>query len=378
MTRRDVRVAAGLADRAPGESPLADYQDCLEATAGWLDESIRRGNGGSCAFFSPAAGWSSPYPETTGYLIPTLLEVSSAVPGFDGEERALALGSWLISLQSPEGAWAAGVHPPKSKSKPSVFNSAQILQGMVALHDLDGEDRWLEAAQRACSWMARSVDGSGLWSNRDYRALGVPSYYTYAAWPMLQVALRCDDPPARDIAEGVLQIMLERRRPNGSFSDWGFSEGGKAAYSHTIAYTLQGLIESAKCLDDWPTYGQPTEQGLLALTELTEQADGRLAGRLDDEWKPAAGYVCLTGNSQIALCLLDLNEERPDPRLPAAARQLTDAVCATQRLNARLPGQRGAVGGSSPLWGRYMMLRYPNWAAKYHCDALLRLLGRET
>jgi hypothetical protein len=39
-------------------------------------------------------------------------------------------------------------------------------------------------------------------------------------------------------------------------------------------------------------------------------------------------------------------------------------------------GLRGAVAGSAPLWGDYMRMRYPNWAAKYHCDALMGVMAR--
>ena len=47
----------------------------LGATAAWLLRSIDNGEGGWCAYFSPATGWSNPYPETTGYLIPMLIEL---------------------------------------------------------------------------------------------------------------------------------------------------------------------------------------------------------------------------------------------------------------------------------------------------------------
>ncbi len=361
-----------------GVDPVASlrlYERHLSATAAWLIRSIEHGRGGSCAYFSLATRWSRPYPETTGYLIPTLLALSRAVGEFDGERRAIELGSWLLALQDADGWWRGGLHPPKDDAGPSVFNTAQILQGLVALHDSTGDKRWLEAAARAARWLAGSVGEEGLWTHRDYRTVGTPSYYTYAAWPMLEVAVRVGDDAIRDVAEGVLRSILARRRDNGTFSEWGFSEG-EAAFTHTIAYTAQGLIGSATLLNDWSTYGQPMEQGLGALGQQAELADGRLAGKLDDEWAPAARYVCLTGNAQVALCLLDCEQRLPNTPVLRAAARLEDAVCATQRLRTPIAALRGAVGGSSPVWGRYMMLRYPNWAAKYHCDALMRLIER--
>jgi hypothetical protein len=32
------------------------------------------------------------------------------------------------------------------------------------------------------------------------------------------------------------------------------------------------------------------------------------------------------------------------------------------------------VPGSQPIWGEYLRYRYPNWAAKFHLDALLLLV----
>ncbi len=305
----------------------------LEATAAWLLRSIDHGKGGSCAYWSPI-GWSRPYPETTGYLIPTLIALSEEIEGFAGEQHALDLGQWLLDIQDPGGWWLGGVHPPKGEAKASVFNTAQVLHGMAALHDLTGEERWLEAGVRAGRWLASGLDESGLWSHTDYKAPGTPSYYTFAAWPMLEVAKRTSDPTIQTAAVAVLDAILERRLPNGAFARWSF-EDGVPAFTHTIAYTLQGLLESARLLRDWETYGAPTE---AALYELARQAAGNagcLPGRFDDKWKPAAPFTCLTGNAQTALCLLALDAHEPKPQLIDTAALLVNSVCAQQRLRGR-------------------------------------------
>ena len=35
-------------------------------------------------------------------------------------------------------------------------------------------------------------------------------------------------------------------------------------------------------------------------------------------------------------------------------------------------GIRGGIPGSDPIWGDYLTMALPNWAAKYFIDALLR------
>jgi hypothetical protein len=356
----------------PTTPTLERYDRHLAATADWLLRSIHD-RGGSRAYATPLGLWSRSYPETTGYLIPTLVELGAELEGYPGEDRALELGNWLLSIQDAEGWWNAGLHPPRRRN-PSVFNTAQVLHGLVALHELTGEARWIESALRAARWLRDGLGANGVWETIDYRAAGTPSYYTFAAWPMLAVGLRTDEATIRDAALGVLDAVLTRRLASGAFTGWGF-EPDEPAFTHTIAYTLQGLVESARLLGDWPRYGEPAEQGLVQLARRGELAGGRLPGRLGDDWRPAAGFVCLTGNAQSALCLLIWDERRPDLRLVNAAAKLVDAVCDSQRLRG-LRAARGAVAGSSPLHSRYMSLRYPNWAAKFHCDALLGLRKR--
>ena len=63
------------------------YTEHLRATLDWLLLSIEEGHNGSSAHYSPLGGWSAPYPETTGYIIPTLLEAAKlpAPPAMQGQ-----------------------------------------------------------------------------------------------------------------------------------------------------------------------------------------------------------------------------------------------------------------------------------------------------
>ncbi|MEJ2565589.1 MAG: class I SAM-dependent methyltransferase [Gammaproteobacteria bacterium] len=79
-----------------------------------------------------------PYPEVTGYYIPTL---------YDWQERALAriCTKWLLSIQLPEGAF------PAPDGVPYTFDTAQVMRGLcAALEDMDGVETPL---RRACDWL---------------------------------------------------------------------------------------------------------------------------------------------------------------------------------------------------------------------------------
>jgi len=373
MPHPDVRTTGG-----PGRpaGALGRYERHLEATVDWLLRSIAHGNGGSAAYWAPGLGWSRPYPETTGYLIPTLLDLDCRLPGRKLAEHATRLGAWLLAIQLECGAWQGGLHPPpRGRARASVFNTGQVLKGLAALHRVVGEPRWLAAARRGATWLAQGVDENGAWRGTDYRSSRTPTYYTEVAWPLLEIGRLADDRSLGAAAERVLCGLLARRRADGWFDGWAFADG-EPAFTHTIAYTLRGFLESALVLGRWDEYGAPALDALELLRRRAELARGRLAGAFARGWVPVERFTCLTGNAQIAACLLVWERRERDLRLVNAAAKLVDAVCERQSLASLLAGARGAVAGSDPPWGPYMRFRYPNWAAKYHCDALLALTDR--
>jgi hypothetical protein len=354
---------------------LSRYEDHLRATVGWIRRSIRNGRGGSAAHFSFHGGWSAPYPETTGYIIPTLLDAAIHQQDRALQDDAEGIGRWLLGLQNEEGWWPGGLLTPRTGAHPSIFNSAQVIDGMVALARRTGDDRWKVAALKGSVWLAEGVDSEGLWRVGNYRQGINPSYYSQVAWPMLQAWELTRAGEVRDAAVRVLRRIMRLKTDQGSISGWGF-DPGKPAFTHTIAYTLRGFLESAVILDDWKSFAEPCLPALEGMCRKSELANGRLPGAFHNDWQPVDWYSCLTGNAQIALCLLRLEQKENDLRLVNAAAKLVDFVCSRQKIGGGLWGICGAVAGSSPLWGRYMFMRYPNWAAKYHADALMMLRDR--
>jgi hypothetical protein len=353
---------------------LDRYESHLAATAGWLLRSLAP-DGGSRAFATALGTWSRPYPETTGYIIPTLLDLDAAYPDLRLGAAAHRAGAWLLSIQREDGAWHGGLHPPRGAPSPSVFNTGQILIGLCALADRSLEPRWLEAAGRGAAWLADRLTEDGVWPALDYGASVTPSYYTHVAWPMLEVWNRTGDEHVKAKALRFLDVVLGRQERDGFFARAGFGDEG-AAFTHTIAYTLCGLIEASRLLDRWEPYGASAARALEVLARKAELSGGSLPGAFGAGWKPAGRYVCLTGNAQLAILLMQWEEREHDLRLVNAAAKLVDRVCSSQSLHHPVGSLAGAVAGSSPLWGNYMRFRSPNWAAKYHADALARLRAR--
>jgi hypothetical protein len=102
-----------------------------------------------------------------------------------------------------------------------------------------------------------------------------------------------------------------------------------------------------------------------------QRADGSLAGTYADGWVPKASYCCLTGVAQMSLNWLRLAQTAPNTELRGCAQRALAYLKRHQRLDDPDPIVRGAIAGSAPIWGRYAMFEFPNWAPKFFADALM-------
>lgn len=352
---------------------LKFYQEHLDISIDWLLRSIRTAKGSSAHF--SFLGWSQPYPETTGYLIPTLINYAAKKENADFLIRtAESLGSWLLSIQSKNGFWNAGVHKNGMSEIPSIFNTAQILKGMASLYLETGDSKWVEAGYNGAKWLSDNLNTDGIWRIGNYRDDFNPSYYTQVAWPMLEIWNLTNDQKIKNAAVMVLDRILTLRLGNGAFNGWSF-DNDKPAFTHTIAYTLRGFQESARILSQYDKYEKPVRKILDYFIRSAELNNGRIPGAFYFDLKPENKYSCLTGNVQLAICFLNYYQQTNDLRIVNSSAKAIDFVCSQQAMRHLISPLKGAVAGSYPLRGKYMRFRYPNWAVKYLADSLMKIMS---
>ena len=338
----------------------------------WLLRSQERSGGdGSSAFYMPLYGWAAPYPETTGYIVPTLWRCADVFGEATFSAGAERMAAWLVGLQAPEGWFPGGTLARNATRRPSVFNTGQILFGLIEAEARTGDAAYGTSARRAVDWLVETQGADGRWREGAYRSGPQPSYYAHVCWPMALYLRRHGGDDVRRGIVRALDAILEDRTPQGTFRHWAFAPG-KPAFTHTIAYTLQGLVESARLLDRWEPYGRAAAESGERLLRRFEVGK-RLAGAYDEAWTGRFWYACLTGHCQIASTWLALHRLAGDPRFLNAAIKAFRFVAERQASGLVAPQARGAIAGSSPPFGRYMAFRYPNWAAKFFIDAALDL-----
>jgi hypothetical protein len=342
----------------------------VEACTSWLltaQENSSSRDGGVASHYSLRDGWASSYPETTGYIIPTLLDLASRSKKEHLRSAALRMLEWLRSIQFEDGSFQGG-NIDATPCEPVVFNTGQILFGLSA-GVVEWGDAYAGSMKAAADWLVHVQDEDGAWRKfrSPFTTSGPKAYEAHVAWALLDADRVA---PGRGYGTAGLRnirFAISRQTATGWFEDCGLGEN-ELPITHTIGYVLRGIIEG------WRYSG---EKDLLAAACKCANAictaigaDGWLPGMFDRNWNPAANWVCVTGSAQLAHCLILLFMATGEKSYLDSARRLNRFV----RSTVHVTGPRnlaGGVKGSFPVYGKYGPFRLLNWAAKFTIDSNL-------
>lgn len=355
---------AGLPEFDAGPEAVA------AANIQWLlrsQECSKFHDGGSARDFSLVHGWASSYPETSGYIVPTLIAYADRTNDPVLLDKARTMLDWLVSIQFPEGGFQGGKIDGMPRV-PVTFNTGQILMGLAAGVRRFG-DAYLEPMNRAAAWLRDSLDADGCWRKHPtpFAAPGEKAYETHVAWGLFEAARVNPDAGFGEAGLKQVRWALTKQAANGWFASNCLEEPDRPL-THTIGYVLRGVIEGYR-LSGEADLLQAAERTADALLGVIEK-NGRIAGRLDNQWRPAVDWVCLTGSVQIAACWFLLHAITGKQAYVDAARLANRYV----RRSVHLEGDSdvmGGVRGAFPVNGHYGRFEYLNWAAKFCADAQL-------
>jgi len=361
-------VAELVADLS--DTPKADpgLEFAIDAGSAWLaraqDSSTTR-DGGVAKNFSLISGWSTSYPETTGYIVPTMIEYAKLRGDESYRERARRMLDWLVAIQYPSGAFMSGSITSKNPV-PTTFNTGQILIGLAAGVAEFG-DRYREPMRRAADWLLQVQDTDGAWRGHQSPLVrpGPKTYDTHIAWGLFEAA-RID--PDRSYGQAGLKNVrwaIGMQTESGWFDECSIKNPATPA-THTLGYALRGILEAYAFENDPALLAAARKAGDGLLSAL--HVGGFLPGRIDRDWKGAVNLSCLTGQAQNASNWLLLWRHTRDVRYLDAAYSSNRFV----RWALSVDGDddvRGAVKGSYPVDGEYDPWVYPNWATKFAVDS---------
>lgn len=277
------------------------------------------------------------YPEVTGYIVPTLLH-------YGERELAFRLTRWLMCIQRGDGSYTS------PDGDPYVFDTGQVLRGLLAAHELlsdRGRDRaayagpgWaklgfspLDAARRAADYLcSQMVDGGrgGFGTRYQGASPTVPeTVHLYVLPPLIRASELLGAPQYRDAALRCLDSYA-------SHPDLLRIE----SLTHFLAYEMEALIDLGRADLVLPA--------LAALRDLQEK-DGSVRGAGGAQW------VCTPGLAQLAMCWYKVGQPEP-------------ADAAMRWLEAHQEPSGGFRGSYGPRAEYHANVELP-WAAKFFLDA---------
>jgi hypothetical protein len=322
-----------------------------------------RGNGVSEGYHL-YHGWLPAYPETTGYIIETFCAYAERTSDYHYRDAAIAMADWLVSIQDADGAL-----PDSYFKKKMVFDTGQVVFGLVEAFKKTELNKFKQAAIKAADWVIAQQEVDGSWKR--HAAHEIPhSYYSRVAWSLLKVHEITSADRYSESCRHNIEWCLGQQLSNGWFQKAAFTRNNQyRPFTHTIAYTIRGILEAGIYLKE----SRYISAAKLALDNIALQIkdSGFIAGTFDQGWKGDRRYSCLTGNAQLSISYLTLAKLLGSMDYYQRARTINKYVKSKQNCSTGNLDIRGAIAGSSPIWGDYIHFTYPNWAAKFFVDALL-------
>jgi hypothetical protein len=342
------------------------------AAAAWLLLAQRStpDDGVSLGHFPTEGGWKPSYPETTGYIITSLLAYADWCGALAAAQAAHRMAAWEIAVQMPSGAVQGGPVCPPAQQKAAAFNTGMVLDGWCSAYQRNADPEVLAAARRAADFLVGDMDAQGFLTSHGpfVSAARIKVFTVLCGWSLYRFGMLCGEDAYKAAAVRLVDAALTRQLPSGWFADNCLTHPD-APLTHTIGYTLQGIFEVG-VLAGREDFVQAARRGLDPVLKRIGR-DGYLPGRFRPDWTPAGLSCCLTGSAQIAIICYRVHQETGEPAYRAAADRLVDFLKAVQRLDSGDENIDGALPGSFPFLGDYMRARYPNWATKYLLDALM-------
>lgn len=357
-----LRDHLGFPRRDPG------IEKAIDCGVAWLclaqDESYSR-DGGVAEWYSLLTGWSISYPETTGYIIPTILDYARSKDDNAVRDRATLMLDWLVSIQFQDGSFPGGNIKAQPR-KPTIFNTGQILLGLASgVTELD--DKYYVAMCRAADWLVKAQEKDGSWRKHisPFVVPGEKTYHTHVAWGLLEADHIEPNKGYADAALANIYWALTQQTSNGWFRNCSLDDPFQPL-SHTLGYTLRGLLEAYQYSgnNNILVASQKTADGILSAMDK----DGFLPGRLQSDWQGSVSWACLTGTVQIAHCWLLLYRFSSEVRFRNAGYTANRFVRRLMHISGPIE-QKGGVSGSFPIDGEYGAFCYLNWACKFLIDS---------
>lgn len=301
-----------------------DYIGIYNKAIKWIEKNTVEGKGIICSTNLPI-----PYPEVSGYYIPTLIR-------WGYRDLAVQYAKWLCSIQKEDGSWY-----DTNDNSPYVFDSAQILKGLIAIRDILPEvDKHIIMG---CDWILSNMQENGRLITPDMTAWGNDGscselVHIYCLSPIKEAGIIFDRPDYIESADRIFSYY----KTNHYDDIMNFR-----LLSHFYAYLMEALVDIGEI--------EMAKEAMSKIENL-QNKNGMVPAYQNVHW------VCSTGLFQLALVWFRLGNTK----------------CGTKTFEyaCSLQNESGGWYGSYIVYpdlnenNNYFPACEISWAVKYFLDAL--------
>lgn len=353
--------------------PVQSLETHLRGAADWLLQAQKGtpDDGVAHSYDVRAKKWLASYPETTGYVIPTLIDYANYFNAPRYAEAAKKMADWECDIQLADGGVRAGTMDAELVA-PTIFNTGQALFGWAKAYLETGHERYKLSLTRASDWLVAAQDKDGAWRrfSSPFTTSKLNSYNTRTAFGLVRAFQALGNERYLDAAVANVEWTLGRTLPNRWLPDNCLTANvDLTALTHTIAYSIRGILEVGVAANRMAYIEHALEMAKMVASR--QRPDGALPAYYTPEWNTSVKWSCITGNSQMAINWLRLAQVTGEKPLIDNAMRANRFNMSIQDLSATDLNVRGGIKGSHPINGGYMTYRYPNWAAKFFMDGLM-------
>lgn len=301
-----------------------DKQDIYNKAINWILSNTVESQGIICNSTEPLS-----YPEVSGYYIPTLLR-------WGYRELALQYAGWLIKIQKEDGSW----YDTYDRS-PYVFDSGQILKGLLAIRDIMPEAD--TAIIKGCEWVVSNMESTGRLTTPDRSAWGEGRICTelihlYCLEPLMEAGKLLNRMDFTEKAEKILEYYMKEHIEE---------IRGFYCLSHFYAYIMEALVDLGET---------KLAEECMRNVEKLQSDEGMVPAYRDVHW------VCSTGLFQFALVWYKLGNIE-------CGNKAFEYACNLQNESGGWYGSY-VVEDNPNESNNYFPYAEISWANKYFLDAL--------
>ena len=246
LTQSVADYFSGLPEASDIKGAKIDDDIHLQAATSWLNKSIAQCDGqASSKAYRFAKGWMPPYPETSGYIIPTLLTLGDLHDDKASIDTARRIGKFLVNMQGEDGGFV-GCEADAPKN-PIVFDTGMILLGLTSLIGRGEDEPFRTAALRAGDFLLGCMDDTGCFARNLSNDI-IHTYNVRAAWGLMALSKATGEQKYADGALRNADWTLRQQLDNGFFENNIFKPDGNANL-HGISYVMRGLLEISMLSD---------------------------------------------------------------------------------------------------------------------------------